>query len=365
MAEALPCTFPTDKLDPGRRTGLILCGMGGPDGPDAVEPFLRNLFSDPMIFPVPRPFNGLLGRMIAKLRTPSVRKRYLEVSPDGRTPQLDTTLAQSRELASRLTAAGLPTTGSMAMRYWRPWPEDSVRELLAAGCEQFLLVPTYPQYSCATNGATLSFVLDGLKNVAPDAAVHVVPDWPVQEGFIQTLAEPVATTINVWADAGYEPSECALLYVAHSLPMKFIDAGDPYQQRTDLTVTEVHGLVSKKIIEAGHATWLDKLDGGPVPRLAYQSRVGPIKWLGPEITAEVQRLADAGVKRLHLQPVSFTCEHIETLMELDIELREDAEKAGITDFHRGASLNLAPVWLDSMARELATEAFTPEVPSRA
>ena len=211
----------------------------------------------------------------------------------------------------------------------------------------------------------LVFVLDGLKKVAPDAAVHVVPDWPVQEGFIQTLAEPVATTINVWADAGYEPAECALLYVAHSLPMKFIDGGDPYQQRTDLTVTEVHGLASKKIIEAGHATWLDKLDGGPVPRLAYQSRVGPIKWLGPEITAEVQRLADSGVKRLHLQPVSFTCEHIETLMELDIELREDAEKAGITDYHRGASLNLAPVWLDSMARELAAEAFTPEVSSRA
>ena len=159
MSNGLPCSYPTDRLDQGRRTGLILCGMGGPDGPDAVRPFLRNLFSDPMIFPVPRPFNTVLGAMIAALRTPGVKKRYLEVSPDGRTPQLDTTMAQSKALAERLTAAGLPTEAGMAMRYWRPWPEDTVAEMLEAGCEQFILVPTYPQYSCATNGATLSLSL--------------------------------------------------------------------------------------------------------------------------------------------------------------------------------------------------------------
>ena len=144
---------------------------------------------------------------------------------------------------------------------------------------------------------------------------------------------------------------------------KFIDAGDPYDKRTDLTVTEAHAQVSRIVAEAGHADWLAGLDGGPVPRLAYQSRVGPIKWLGPEVTDEVERLAEAGIEHLHVQPVSFTCEHIETLMELDIELREDAEKAGITDYRRGAALNLNETWLDSMARELAASAFAPEVPS--
>ena len=59
--------------------------MGGPDGPDAVGPFLRNLFSDPMIFPAPKPFGPLLGQLIARLRTSGVRKRYLTISPDGRT----------------------------------------------------------------------------------------------------------------------------------------------------------------------------------------------------------------------------------------------------------------------------------------
>jgi len=358
-------TYPVDRLDPGRRTGLILCGMGGPDGPDAVQPFLRNLFSDPMIFPVPRPLNGLLGRLIARVRTPGVKERYLAISPDGRTPQLDTTLAQSRDLAERMSAAGLPTTGGMAMRYWRPYAEETVTALTAQGCEQFILVPTYPQYSCATNGATLAFVLEGLRRVAPDAPVHVVPEWHLQEGLIRALAAPVAATVQGWAAEGRRPAECALVYVAHSLPMKFINAGDPYGQRTDATVAAVHLLASQLIADAGHGEWLAGLTGGPVPLLAFQSRVGPIKWLGPEITGEVERLAADGTRSLHVQPVSFTCEHIETLMELDIELKEDAQKAGITDYHRGAALNLDAVWLESMAQDLAGQAFAPEVSNHA
>jgi ferrochelatase len=363
MSHDLPCTFPAAALDPGRRTGLILCGMGGPDGPETVEPFLRNLFSDPMIFPVPRPFNRLLGAMIAKLRTPGVKKRYLQISPDGRTPQLDTTFAQASDLARRLTDAGRPAVGGMAMRYWRPWPADTVREMLDEGCEQFLLVPTYPQYSCSTNGATLGFVTAALERVAPGRPVHTVVDWPLQEGFVRALAHPVAATVDSWVASGIDPAECAILYVAHSLPMKFIDGGDPYEKRTDLTVTEVHARMSRTVREAGHADWLARVEGGPVPRLAYQSRVGPIKWLGPEVTAEVERLAAGGIRRLHVQPVSFTCEHIETLMELDIELREEAMAAGVTDYRRGAALNLNETWLDSMARELAASAFAPEVPS--
>jgi len=365
MPHELPCTFPSAPLDPGRRTGLILCGMGGPDGPEAVEPFLRNLFSDPMIFPLPRPVSGLLGRLIARIRTPGVRKRYLAINPEGRTPQLDTTLAQSRALAERLTAAGLPTEPGMAMRYWRPWPDDTIREQQAAGCEQFLLLPTYPQYSCATNGATLGFVTEALERVAPGRPVHAIVDWPLQEGFVDALAAPVAATVGAWATAGHDPAECAVLYVAHSLPMKYVDGGDPYDRRTDLTVTEVHARASRTVAGAGHAAFLERIDGGPVPRLAYQSRVGPIKWLGPEITLEVERLAAAGIRRLHVQPVSFTCEHIETLMELDVELRDDAAKSGITDFRRGAALNLDPGWLDSMARDLAAAAFMPEVTGHA
>lgn len=360
-----PCPYPQDRLDPTLVTGLVLCGMGGPDGPEAVEPFLLNLFSDPMIFPLRPPFGPLLGRFIAKVRTPGVRKRYLTISPDGCTPQLGTTMRQAEDLARRLAVLGLPTVPGMAMRYWHPYPEATFTDLEQKGAQQYLILPMYPQYSCATNGATLGFVLDGLRKIAPDKPVHVVPEWHLQPGFLAALAEPVIATLASWADEGADPAACALLYAAHSLPQKMIDGGDPYLGQTSATVAAVHALVRQRLTATGHAWWLDALPGGGRPQLAFQSRVGPIKWLGPEIVSEVKRLAAAGCRRLHVQPVSFTCEHIETLMELDIELREDAHKAGIEHYQRGAALNLDATWLRSLALELADRAFGPEVAAHA
>ena len=160
-----PCPYPKTHLDPTRTTGLIMCGMGGPDGPDAVEPFLRNLFADPAIFPVPKPFGPLLGRFIAKVRAPGVRRNYLTISPDGATAQLPTTRRQGEELARRLGTRGRRTVSGVAMRYWRPYPDETVPELRSRGAEQFLVVPTYPQYSCATNGSTLNGANNRFKGV--------------------------------------------------------------------------------------------------------------------------------------------------------------------------------------------------------
>jgi ferrochelatase len=339
--------------------------MGGPDGPDAVGPFLRNLFSDPMIFPAPKPFGPLLGRLIAKVRTAGVRKRYLAISPDGRTPQLGMTQRQAEDLARRFCELGLPTLPGMAMRYWHPYPDETFAALAERGAAQYLIVPTYPQYSCATNGATLGFVLEGLARTAPDRPVHVVPEWHLQPGFLDALAAPVVAAVGAWADEGIAPADAALVYVAHSLPQKMIDGGDPYLEQTTATVAAVHDRVTARLAAAGHGEWLAALPGGDGPLLAFQSRVGPIKWLGPEVTGEVKRLADIGCRHLHVQPVSFTCEHIETLMELDIELREDAEKAGIEDYRRGAALNLDEGWLASMAEDLVARAFRREVRSHA
>ncbi|MCP4573899.1 MAG: ferrochelatase [bacterium] len=355
MATAIP--FPKDSLDPGRTTGLILCGMGGPDRPAAVEPFLRNLFADPLIFPVPRPFGPLVGGLIAKVRAPGVRRRYLRISPDGATPQLPTTRRQAADLARRLSASGRRTVPGVAMRYWEPWPDETLTELRSRGAEQFLVVPTYPQYADATNGSTLGFMADSLRRLAPESPVHMVPQWHLLGGFIEALARPVAETLAAWATTDAPAAEAALLYVAHSLPQKFVDAGDPYLDQTVATVDAVHARVAAALAAAGHATWLDNVAGGPAPLLAFQSRVGPIKWLGPEVVAETKRLAAAGCRRLHVQPVSFTCEHIETLMELDIELKANATRAGITRFSRGAALGSDEGWLAAMADHLATMAF--------
>ena len=354
-------TFPQDELDPSRTTGLILCGMGGPDRPEAVQPFLRNLFADPLIFPVPRLFAGMAGRLIAWKRAPEVRKRYAMISTDSSTPQLPTTKQQAAYLAGRISESGRGALPGVAMRYWDPYPDAAVADLMSAGANQFLIVPTYPQYSGATNGSTIRFVMDTLDKCAPDARINVIADWHLLPGFIEALAWPVITQLSQWADSGADAGECALLYVAHSLPESFIRKGDPYLDRTKATVHAVHQKVKKVLDAAGKGDWFDKISGGIQPGLCFQSKVGPIAWLGPQIEQEVPRIAETGIRRLMVQPVSFTCEHIETLLELDIELKARALELGIGEFQRGAALNLNEVWLDSLADHLIDTAFSPEV----
>ena len=353
--------YPAPRLDPARRTGLVLCGMGGPDGPGAVEPFLRNLFRDPQIFPVPPLLAPLFGWAIAKRRAPAVRERYRQVSPDSVTPQLATTRRQGELLAGRLRQDGLDVVPGIAMRYWRPFPAETVAALLRDGCAQFVVVPMYPQFSAATNGSTLDFTLEALRRLAPATPVHVVADWHLLPGFLEALARPAAAHLAAWAAAGVEPGESALLYVAHSLPYSFIRRGDCYEERTHATVAAVHALVTAQLAGAGHAGWqAELLAGGSPYRLSYQSRVGPVKWLEPNVEAETKRLGAAGCRRLFVQPVSFTCEHIETLLELDVELRETATHAGVRDFARGAALNEDGAWLDSLAARLRAGAFAGE-----
>ncbi|MBK8167294.1 MAG: ferrochelatase [bacterium] len=352
-------TYPTPRLDPARRTGLVLCGMGGPDGPDAVEPFLRNLFRDPQIFPVPPLLAPVLGWAIAKRRSPGVRERYRVVSPDSVTPQLATTRRQGELLAQRLRTGGLDVVPDIAMRYWRPYPDQAVAQLLAAGATQFVVVPMYPQFSAATNGSTLDYVLASLRRLAPEAPAHVMADWHLLDGFLAALATPAGAQLKAWADEGTVAAESALVYVAHSLPYSFIRRGDCYEERTQETVAAVHARVTASLQRAGHGNWQAALmAGGRAPLVTYQSRVGPVKWLEPNIEAETRRLAAAGCRRLFVQPVSFTCEHIETLLELDLELKETAAHAGLRTFARGAALNEDAAWLDSLAARLRSVAFT-------
>ena len=356
-------TYRQDRLDPTLPTGLLLCGMGGPDGPDDVQPFLRNLFADPRILPIPRLLAPLAAWLIARRRSPAVRARYAQLGHGGGSPQLDTTRRQAERLAELALDAGLVWLPAAAMRYWLPFPDESVAELRRRGAAQYLIVPMYPQYADATGGSTLDFVQDALAREHADAPVHVIADWATLPGLAESLSTTATASLRGWIEADADPARCALLYVAHSLPQRYIDAGDPYLERTLATVTAVHADLRGHM--TGHTGWLDRMPGGPEPRLAFQSRVGPVKWLGPDMRDETRRLADAGCRRLHVQPVSFTCEHIETLHELDIELRAEAQSAGVTRFSRGAALNLDETWLASLAGHLRRTAYGQEAPAHA
>jgi protoporphyrin/coproporphyrin ferrochelatase len=349
--------FPQALLDPSLKTGLILCGMGGPDGPESVEPFLRNLFRDPAIMPMPRFISQPLGWFIARRRSPSAIQRYLQVSPDGVSPQIETTGRQATLLADRLCATGLATTGTIAMRYWRPWPETAINHLLQKGAQQFLVVPTYPQYAAATTGSTLDFVIDKLSEIAPDKSVHVLPHWHLLPGYVQASADQATGLIEGLKAEGAAPEKTALLYVAHSLPESHIKKGDPYLDQTKASVAAIHRAVMATINQSVSGDYVNQTMTGSTAHLAFQSKVGPVSWIGPNITSEVTRLGALGCRHLVVQPVSFTCEHVETIVELDDELKALATQSGITDFRRGSALNTNSGWLDSLAGELGHRAF--------
>ena len=342
-------------LDPSVRTGLVFAGLGGPDGTASVEPFLRNLFRDPAVLPIPAPLNRLVGAMIVRKRLAAVQQRYLEMGCGGGSPQLDWTVRQCEDLEGRLAAGGLDVTAAPAMSYWHPFPAETVADLAEAGAKQILAVPAYPQFACATTGSALRDLRAAAARVMPGAALYVVPEWNLLPGYIGALADRAEAALRRWAAEGLDPAACAMVLTAHSLPERFIRAGDPYLSQTRATVQALNRELAGRLADLGD--WWERLPGGPRPLLAFQSKVGPVKWIGPELTGEVERLAAAGCRSLYVLPISFTCEHIETLHELDIELAQDAAAAGVTRFERGAALNLDEGWLASLADHLARVAF--------
>ncbi len=349
-----PPLYPARGLDPGRRTGVVLLGMGGPDRSESVRPFLSNLFADPLILPLPAWFSGPLGKLIVRRRLAEVTARYASLGHGGGSPQLDWTRRQAARLAEHLAARGLDVVPGVAMRYWHPFSDEAIAALHDADVRQLVAVPTYPQYSAATTGTSLVDLERARRSAAPDLALHVVRQWPLLGGYLDALAAAAAATLTAWRDSGLDPARCALVYTAHSLPRRFVRHGDPYFRQTRATVSAVQARLRSLV----DATWLGALRaGGTTPCLAFQSKVGPVRWVGPPTFETCVELGRAGVTHLLVVPVSFACEHIETLDELDRELAHAAGEAGVTSFARTPALNLHDGWLRSLADLVTARAF--------
>jgi ferrochelatase len=344
-----------DRLDPALPTGLILGGMGGPDGPTAVAPFLRNLFRDPAVLPLPWPLSRLVGHLIVRRRLDKVRQRYAAISPTGGSPQLGWTRQQCTQLAHRFADRGITVHAAPAMRYWHPFAVETVEQLLYLGARQFLFVPAYPQYSYATTGTIMRAVREKLAEMGTDSPLCEVPDWHLLPGYLAAISDQAARILTGWAESGIDPATCALLYTAHSLPERFIRGGDPYLAQTRASVAAAHQILSARMLP--HGDWWRGLPGGPQPLLGFQSKVGPVRWLSPATTSLTSQLAARGCSHLLVVPVSFTCEHIETLHELDLELAQQAHEEGIGVFERTPALNLDQGWLDSLSEHLLEAAF--------
>jgi len=293
------------------RTAVVLFNLGGPDRPEAVRPFLFNLFNDPAIIAAPGPIRWLLAKLISARRAPVARKIYEHLG--GASPLLGNTEAQARALEAALTDLG-EVRAFIAMRYWHPMTEQTVSDVLAYGPDRIVLLPLYPQFSVTTTGSSLSAWRRTARAAGLDAATSAVCCYPQESGFVEEVAERIRPVLRE-AEAYGKPR---LLFSAHGLPKKIVEGGDPYQWQVEQSAAAV-----AEALGAAELDWV----------ICYQSRVGPLEWIGPATEAEIVRAGRDKVP-IVLTPIAFVSEHSETLVELDIEYRALAEDSGVPAYLR-------------------------------
>jgi protoporphyrin/coproporphyrin ferrochelatase len=319
--------------EPGKpRTGIVMLNLGGPATLDDVEPFLLERFADREIIQLP--FQRWLGPFIARRRTPRVRGLYAAIG--GGSPILRHTEAQGRGMVARLDRLAPETAPHrfyIAFRYARPSSDDALRMMQADGVERAVAFTQYPQFSCSTTGSSLNELWRAASRTGLRDAFEwsILDRWPVHPGFIEAMTETVRDGLGQFAPADRE--RALILFSAHSLPLDVIDRGDSYPQEVGASVQRV----------------VERLGTSNPYILAYQSDVGPVRWLGPSTAQVLRRLGARGQKHVLVVPIAFTSDHIETLSELDREYGEVAHEAGITHYRRAPALNDRPRFLDALA----------------
>jgi ferrochelatase len=314
------------------KTGIVMLNLGGPATLDDVQPFLLELFADREIIQLP--LQRWLGPFIARRRTPKVRGLYASIG--GGSPILRYTEAQGRGMVARLDRLSPETAPHkfyVAFRYTRPTSDEALRAMQSDGIERAVAFTQYPQFSCSTTGSSLNELWRAAARTGLRDAFQwsIVDRWPVHSGFIEAMTETVQEGLQRFEPA--DRDRVVILFSAHSLPLDVIDRGDSYPQEVGATVQRV----------------VESLQGTNPYLLAYQSDVGPVRWLGPSTERVIRRLGARGHKQLLVVPIAFTSDHIETLSELDREYGEVAHQAGITQYVRAPALNDRTRFLDALA----------------
>jgi ferrochelatase len=321
------------------KLAVVLFNLGGPDSLDAVEPFLRNLFSDPAILSLPIWLRLPAARLLARRRTPVAQDIYRQIG--GRSPLLEQTEAQARAIEEALRARGMDAQAFVAMRAWKPRSEEAARAVLRFAPDLVVLLPLYPQFSTTTSGSSLAAWAEAAASVGLVAPHRRVCCYPWSAGFVGALSKEVRSTLARCR----EGVAYRILFSAHGLPQRVVAAGDPYQWQVEQTV----GALIRELGIAG-LDW----------RIAYQSRVGPLKWLQPATDDEIRK-AGAERKGVIVVPVVFVSEHSETLVELDIDYARLAREAGVVDYLRTPTVGTNPGFIEGLA-ELVQRAAATDTP---
>jgi ferrochelatase len=309
-----------------KKLGIVLFQLGGPENLDAVEPFLYNLFCDPDIISFPGAWLARkpLAWWIARRRSKIAAAHYAEIG--GGSPIRELTERQGRAL-ERALSPQFDARVFIAMRYWRPLTSDAIAEIEKAPLDELVLLPLYPHYSLATTGS--SFREWKRLYRSQKIPVRVIEQFHDHPLYIAALIEKIESELARMNN----PGGVHLIFSAHGLPMSLVERGDPYPAQIAATV---------RLVREGGG-WRNPFV------LCYQSRVGRQKWLEPSLTSTIEKLADGGVKRVFVIPVSFVTEHIETLHEINIEARAQARALGIEEFTMMPALNDSPKFIAALA----------------
>ncbi len=310
------------------KTAIVLFNLGGPDGPESVKPFRINLFSDKAILRAPFFIRLPLAHFIAARSAPAAVKNYAYMG--GRSPLLAFTMAQASALDNALDG---DTKTFIAMRYWHPFAREAATSVKRYNPDRILLLPLYPQFSSTTTASSLADWHEAAANVGLALPTTTLCCYFNDSTYAAAIAELVADAITSAQKTLAPGVKLRLLFSAHGLPESIILRGDPYQSQIEATTTAV----------------MAHLDGHDVQHvICYQSRATPQKWLEP---STIDAIIQAGRDQVAvlLVPIAFVSDHIETLVELDIENRELAEAHHVPGYFRAPAANANPGFIAALA----------------
>ena len=314
--------------NPGRRIAVVLFNLGGPDDQASVKPFLFNLFNDPAIIGLPGIFRTPLAKLISSRRETSAQANYALMG--GGSPLLPETSRQAEALQAVLGArlGGDEVKVFIAMRYWHPLTEETAAEVAAFGPDEVVLLPLYPQFSTTTTESSLKAWNAAYAGPGVSRAVCC---YPAAAGWVEAQAQAIGEKLDESVGQSVR-----VLFSAHGIPEKLVTGkGDPYQEQIETTVAAVVAAIEAQRGPIDHA-------------ICYQSRVGPMKWLGPSTPESIETAANDGVGVV-VTPIAFVSEHIETLVELDIEYGELAHEKGASPYLRAPAVGIEPLFIDALA----------------
>jgi ferrochelatase len=317
------------------RYAVVLLNLGGPDSLDAIEPFLRNLFSDHDIFKIPFG-QRLFANFIAKWRAPKVMERYKKIG--GKSPLNEWTAIQAKNLKNALQKESRDIEVYIGMRYWRPAIEDVAARLSENDAEKIVLLPLYPHYSITTTGS--SFREWQRSYTGPPARTVYVDHYYDNEKYIAAINQRIDEAFLRFP----EPvrGDIQIVFSAHGTPQSLVKQGDPYSRQI---IKTVEGVMAKRGFTHPH-------------HLCFQSKVGPFQWLKPSTDETLTELANKNIKQILVVPISFVSDHIETLFELEIEYRDVAINAGIENYVVMKGLNDSELFVSAL-RDITIQTLNP------